>query len=149
MATAKGSHYIQSRLITPLLLILFMVPPFLAAIYYSTHKAVAALIACQQLQVQNNEALKELSPKALVEYKRKIQQHYRHYQIYLPLEDIVVNAQLNENPDSFKLSASLQENYGASQVYLFIPLRFHLPFVGENVIEYVFKPQHFEPGADT
>ncbi|MBP9708747.1 MAG: hypothetical protein KBD78_14000 [Oligoflexales bacterium] len=149
MATAKVTRYNKSRLITPLLLILFMVPPFLAAIYYTTHKAAAALIACQQLKIQNNDALKELSPKALVEFKRKIQQHFRHYQIYLPLEDIVVNAQLNEKPDSFNLSTSLQENYGVSQVYLFVPLRFHLPFVGENVIEYVFKPQHFEPGADT
>ncbi len=107
----------------------WLAPLWAAAFYVSTHQAAKALIAGafflnQQLDMSQTLAL---------EAQRSIQRHFLSFGVYIPLEDIVIRG---KNLEVQTLVPLLEQACGEGQAFVWVPLRFQLPVVGEKVLEW-------------
>lgn len=65
--------------------------------------------------------------------RRQIQKHFLGYGIYIPIDDIIVKAaSLHEQ----ELLSYLSKTCGNKDVFIWVPLRFRFPIVGEKVKEW-------------
>jgi hypothetical protein len=105
-----------------------------AALYVSTHQAVKAAIASAFL-LQNSELTNLLNkPQTLaLDGQRFIQRHFLSYGVYIPLEDIVIRGMRSVEPTIVPL---MEQSCGEGRAYVWVPLRFQLPAVGEKVLEW-------------
>lgn len=103
------------------------------AIYFSTHDAARSLIASGDLWI-NRKWDKILGHGAqALEQQRAIQRHYLSYGVYIPIDDIVVDA---KQPALESVQSLLQTVCGKGRAYIWVPLHFQLPVFGEKVVEW-------------
>ncbi|WP_159455058.1 hypothetical protein [Pseudobacteriovorax antillogorgiicola] len=105
--------------------------PLCAACYSTTQPSLQALAASHALEsLAEDEAFSSLPRTA---GKRKIQRHYLDYGIYIPIDDIILDLEGGTNIAQLKM---LRKACGAGQTFVWIPLRFRFPMLGEKVFEW-------------
>jgi hypothetical protein len=112
----------------------WLAPLWATALYVSTHQAAKAAIASALLL--NNPELSTLLQKPqtmALDGQRFIQRHFLSYGVYIPLEDIVIRGVTSVEPTIVPL---MEQSCGEGQAYVWVPLRFQLPVVGEKVLEW-------------
>jgi hypothetical protein len=67
-----------------------------------------------------------------------LQHHFLNRSIYVPLEDIVVPEEAGAGPSDYGML--MQRACGRGKIFLWIPLKFTLPILGEKVIEWCWIP---------
>lgn len=103
------------------------------AIYSSTHDAARSLIASGDLWLNRKwDDILTRSAQPL-EQQRAIQRHYLSYGVYIPIDDIVVDA---KQPALESVQSLLQNACGKGRAYIWVPLHFQLPVFGEKVVEW-------------
>ncbi len=112
----------------------WLAPLWATAIYVSTHQAAKAGIA-SALLLQDPDLTSLLSkPQTIaLDGQRFIQRHFLSYGVYIPLEDIVIRGVTSVEPTIVPL---MEQSCGEGQAYVWVPLRFQLPVVGEKVLEW-------------
>ena len=105
--------------------------PLLAALYSSSKPAIDAFLASQTVVSKTN--LFEQREAPILSTKRKIQRHYLDYGIYIPIDDIILDL---EEGDQISQSKMLRKVCGEGNAYVWVPLRFRLPLIGEKVFEW-------------
>lgn len=104
---------------------------WLAATAASTHDAVTPVRASVAL-LQSNDFDRLLNSGApFLDIKRTIQAHYLSYGVYIPLDDIVMNAQEKQ-----PLRDLLESACKPGRATVWVPLKFHVPLAGEKVFEW-------------
>lgn len=112
----------------------WLAPLWATALYVSTHKAAKAAIASAfLLQNQELSSLLKKPQTIALDGQRLIQRHFLTFGVYIPLEDIVIRGMSSEEPTIVPL---LEQSCGEGQAYVWVPLRFQLPIVGEKVLEW-------------
>lgn len=114
-----------------------LVLPTVLALGWSVAPAVRAGLAAA---LMNKPALDDTNgPQLTTALKRKIQKHFLDHTVYIPLEDIVLAHNSDDEKDS--LTLLMQKACGRGKLYIWIPLKFRLPIVGEKVFEWCWKPK--------
>jgi hypothetical protein len=109
-------------------------PLWATAIYLSTYQAAKAAIAGFVLLLNQDLTTLLTSPQTVaLDGQRFIQRHFLAFGVYIPLEDIVIRGLTSEEPTSVPL---LEQSCGEGHAYVWVPLRFQLPVVGEKVLEW-------------
>ena len=106
---------------------------WVVAAYLTTKEANRSIIASMDLWIRPhwNEILSDsLTP---IESQRAIQQHYLSYGVYIPIDDIVVNARQHPNESVISM---LQSACGKGIIYIWVPLPMRFPLLGEKVFEW-------------
>ena len=78
------------------------------------------------------------SEESAVTIKRLIQRHFLDYSVYIPVEDIVIIA--SEKKEGNRLESLMTKACGHGSLFVWIPLKISLPFYGEKVHEWCWKP---------
>ncbi len=107
--------------------------PILIAIYSSCRPAIIAVSASYNLP-----DFSSVSSLNYLDTKRKVQKHYLDYGIYIPIDDIIMNQ--DENNETTHLSL-LEQACGKGIMYIWVPLRFRIPVLGEKVLEWCLLKQ--------
>lgn len=77
----------------------------------------------------------------LLAQRRFLQQTLLEHGLYIPLSDIVPGVpEVKSGIEASELSLFMQKTCGPSTLYVWIPLRFRLPLLGEHVWEWCWKP---------
>ena len=113
--------------------------PSLAAATWTCWPAGAALVAMLRLDPVVAEAAAFDDPDRSVELRLGIQRHFLDHSVYVPLEDIVVAS--TRDAESGATSLLMQRACGRGRLYVWIPLKFRLPALGEKVVEWCLRPR--------
>lgn len=104
---------------------------WISAASISMHDAVNPIQASIAL-LRSNDFERLLSSGApLLDTQRTIQAHYLSYGVYIPLDDIVMNAQEKQ-----PLRELLESACKPGRATIWVPLKFHIPLAGEKVFEW-------------
>ncbi len=116
------------------LLITLMIVPILGATLWTIQPSFATLLAVRTFQPAPLSTADANDPEALLQYKRDIQRHFAGSSIHVPLEDIAVRQTAY---DSLSRIQALNSKAcgGKADLFLWLPLRFRLPVVGEIVFD--------------
>jgi len=106
--------------------------PLGAASYSSTQPAAKALIANFFFPLSIADSVSESESTSLAS-RRKIQQHYLGYGVYVPIDDIILD---NGDESSSSQIKVLKNSCGAGKIFVWVPLRFRFPIFGEKVMEW-------------
>jgi len=112
----------------------WLAPLWATALYVSTHQAAKAAIASAFLLQDPELTILLNKPQTIAQDgQRFIQRHFLGYGVYIPLEDIVIRGKTSVEPTIVPL---MEQSCGEGQAYVWVPLRFQLPVVGEKVLEW-------------
>lgn len=131
MATRKKTLGYRLRV-----LMLFL--PMLGALGWSVYPSATALVAAATFPSVDEEMWS--SEGGSFDVQRSIQKHFLGYRLYLPLEDIFV-AQPKGNSDLKRFTLLMRKACGYGRVYVWLPLKLRLPFIGDKVFEWCWKPK--------
>lgn len=112
--------------------------PIAAAAVWSFLPSLSSVIAVTKFsQITINYADLN-SEESSVTIKRQIQRHFLDYSVYIPVEDIVIIAQ--DKKEDNRLESLMTKACGSGSLFVWIPLKISLPFYGEKVLEWCWKP---------
>jgi len=79
---------------------------------------------------------------ALTEFRRMEQRYFLDHGIYIPLEDIMFADQIEQMGQRYSvaLSQSCSGLKSKDAFAIWLPLKIHIPFLGERVSEWCWKP---------
>lgn len=109
--------------------------PTFCAITWSllpSFRAAIGVLTAPAISLGSNEAAEELS------IRRKLQKHFLKFDVYIPLEDIIVTKKDQKIAD--RTVFLMQKICGTGMIYVWVPLRMRLPIVGETVYDWCWKP---------
>lgn len=112
----------------------WILPLWLAALTGSLHQAARA--ACASILLMQDRELTTFlqNPQfAPLDGQRFIQRHFLSFGIYIPMEDIVIRGLTSDQPAIVPMT---QQVCGEGLAFIWVPLRFQLPVVGEKVLEW-------------
>lgn len=77
------------------------------------------------------------------EIKRQVQRHFMASKVYIPREDILIPTEIiRNNPQTgLPLLKLLRESCKNGKIYVFLPIKFNLPFLGAQITEWCWIPQ--------
>lgn len=73
--------------------------------------------------------------------KRRIQKHFLDHQIYLPIDDIVVETANETVNDADRLTFLMRKACGQAKLYIWLPLTYKLPAKGRYTSSWCWKTQ--------
>ena len=114
--------------------------PLFFSLFWSAQPAIQAVIAAYQfpeIHVTEEEYTDRAGFSVFI--SRQIQQHFRKYNIHIPLEDILLRPSQPSYQE--RLFLLLDRSYGQGKVYTWIPLVFRFPFAGHKVLEWCWIPK--------
>jgi hypothetical protein len=124
-------------------LVVVLAAPTLAAAAWTCWPALSAAAAALAFgKVETDEGGWQ-DPEQVMAIRRHVQKHFLDHAVYIPLEDIVVDDASDTAAGS--LSLLMQKACGRGRLYVWIPLRFRLPALGEKVVEWCWKPPTLDP----
>lgn len=118
-------------------LILLLVAPLAAAVTWTIEPSFRTLLATMTYQ---SEPLTEDvydNYEQNLNLKRQIQKHFLNFKIYIPLEDIVT---IGPNSKEKMMQEIMARSCGKANIYVWTPLGFRLPFLGQKFIDRCWKP---------
>ena len=131
MATKQG--------LTSLLLLAAVVLPVVTAFGWTVSPAVRAWVATTTLAIEV-DAYQLESAGGVSDVKRTVQNHFRNYDVYIPTTDIV--AVLDGYSESHtRLEKMLRAACGKGVLYVWVPIRYRLPVIGDRISEWCWKPK--------
>ena len=118
--------------------ILFISPP-LGAVIWSCRFAIAAYFATLTFKPIYYTQSQWESRSNVTNFSKHLQTHFRKYKIYLPFEDIVKKPQKGLLLE--KIFLDLERDCGHGNVYVWVPLFFKVPLLGNKVVEWCWIPR--------
>jgi hypothetical protein len=112
--------------------------PIAAALTWSMLPTVRSVIAVIKFNQLSDGAIDLESVETEVVVKRQIQRHFLDYSVYIPVEDIVIIA--TDKKEDSRLESLMTKACGHGSLFVWIPLKISLPFIGEKVHEWCWKP---------
>jgi hypothetical protein len=114
--------------------------PSIGAACWTLYPAAMILIGMVSLKLpQYDAAAMELS-ETTEEIGRTLQTHFLALDIYIPLEDIWID-NVSKGPESERLSLLMRKTCGRANLYVWIPISFRLPFLGNRTLEWCWRPE--------
>ncbi|MFW7378096.1 MAG: hypothetical protein ACOH5I_04755 [Oligoflexus sp.] len=112
---------------------ILVVSLLLSAVHLSAGNLVQALMAANDLRLDPElDSLLDSNDFEL-QHKRSVQQHFSKFGIYIPTDDIIVNARdIVHEP----YRSLLLQSCGSGKIFVWVPLKFRLPLIGEKIIEW-------------
>lgn len=121
-------HYRQNKYLVILALLTFLI--IIAVNYYP---ALPSWLAIGQFLVDPKYENLVFSYESEKEIKRAIQKHFLSHNIYIPTEDIVIRDTDSNDLEILKLIA---ETCGKADAYIWVPIKYRLPLIGEQTLEW-------------
>ncbi len=118
---------------------LFLLAPVVSAAVWSAWPTLQALVATRQYTPPRMTEQDWSDGQKTVEVRRRVQRHFLSHNVYIPLEDIVITAASETEPN--ELALLMQKACGRGRLFVWIPLKFRVPITGEKVFEWCWKPQ--------
>ncbi len=112
--------------------------PIAAAATWSFLPSLRSIVAITKFNQITMNAGDFDSEESAVTIKRLIQRHFLDYSVYIPVEDIVIIA--SEKKEGNRLESLMTKACGHGSLFVWIPLKISLPFYGEKVHEWCWKP---------
>lgn len=127
-------------MIRRLLFATFLLTPFFLASLWTAAPALRALYAAKNLQVSPSEITSGTqNPQKALELRRKVQKAFLDQNVYIPFEDIFFFEQLAlAERDTFV--NYVRQNCSRGEFFVWIPIKFRLPIIGDRIIEWCFVP---------
>lgn len=118
----------EGRLRRPLLILI----PVLASLIWSSFPALQAVAAAGILDFRKEAVLGD--GNSPLEHKRRLQKHFLNHGVYIPLSDITLAN--GENSIDQQRLFSMRKICGQGKIFVWIPLKFRFPILGEKVVEW-------------
>lgn len=121
------------------LFLIISLGPLIASIGISFMPAASALwtaLSFQTIYVRDAETFSELDKQQI---KSSIQNHFSKNNLYIPMQDIVIESK--DLSDKNQVLSHMEKICGQGLVYVWVPLLLRLPFYGEKVFEWCWKPK--------
>jgi len=112
--------------------------PIAGAATWSLLPSLRSVMAITKFNQSTIGILDPTTEDSSTSVKRQIQRHFLDYSVYIPLEDIVIIA--NEKKSDTRLESLMTKACGHGSLFVWIPLKISLPFYGEKVHEWCWKP---------
>jgi hypothetical protein len=112
--------------------------PIAAAATWSFLPSLRSIVAVTKFSQIMIESADLDSEESSVTLKRQIQRHFLDYSVYIPVEDIVIITP--DKKEDNRLESLMTKACGSGSLFVWIPLKISLPFYGEKVHEWCWKP---------
>ena len=112
--------------------------PIAAAATWSFLPSLRSIVAVTKFSEIMIESADLDSEESSVTLKRQIQRHFLDYSVYIPVEDIVIITP--DKKEDNRLESLMTKACGSGSLFVWIPLKISLPFYGEKVHEWCWKP---------
>lgn len=119
--------------------IILFYSPLLFSVIWPLRTGLRSAIAMWTMPEQKLSQIDFDEPQARLDVKRAIQRHFREYDIYLPLEDIMLRSKSSEFRQ--KIFLFLDKVCGHANLYVWVPLKFSFPIIGNKVKEWCWIPK--------
>lgn len=137
-ATKSSRQHTPLRFVAQLVLVSLLVLIFA---YWAFEPAGRAIIASYSLdKVFGSADFSDGNAEALG-VRRRIQKHYLQYDIYMPLEDIIVPADPAATSDKNRLTFLMRNVCGSAKIYVWVPIKIRVPGLGNMIWEWCWKPK--------
>ena len=115
---------------------LLWILPIGVGICWSIYPAITGYLAAEEFK-KSPVALQIKQNQWGDAVERKVQKFFLDHNIYIPMEDIIINREnhISEKSPLFQMRKSC----GQGKLYVWIPLRVRIPLFGEKVIEWCLK----------
>lgn len=113
--------------------------PIAGTVAWTFFPSFASLAAMVKLSSTPLQVSQHASSEDILTVKRQIQRHFLEYSVYIPTEDIVLFEDAEQK--NSRLETLMTKACGRSNLYVWVPFKFALPFYGEKVIEWCWKPK--------
>ena len=114
--------------------------PFLLALTWSLYPGLKVYVASLLLPAFSYASKLDLEDLATrEEISRQIQQHFHKFDLYVPLEDVVVLS-ANKDPEKALFFDNLTKTCQDALIYVWLPFTVRLPFLGDVDWEWCKKP---------
>lgn len=117
----------------------FLAMPLFFAAFWSAEPALQATYAAWKYNLTPIDTDRLNNSINQVNTKRQIQKHFLRDNIYIPLEDIILITDFLEKQSN--LSFFMQNACGRGRIYVWVPLKFRLPIIGDRVFDWCWKPR--------
>ncbi len=108
--------------------------PSLGAAVWTVQPSLAALLAVRSLTPKAFAESSITDTESVMQYKRDIQRTFSNSGIHVPLEDIALGKTAVDD-DSRIQNLNTKACGGRADLYVWLPLRFRLPVIGEKVVD--------------
>lgn len=112
---------------------LVLLASVLTSIYVTCLPAATTVLAGFHLLIDLDKPSLINSQGSDLHRKRLIQKHFLKYGIYIPIDDVVFT---HGEHDETLYNQLLEKSCGEARLYIWVPLKFRLPLVGEKVSEW-------------
>lgn len=112
--------------------------PLLATFVWTSFPSIKSAIAIAKFDPISFNQRDFGSNEPITALKRQIQRHFLNYSIYIPTEDIVLLSE-EENKNN-RLETLMTKACGNGSLFVWVPFKIILPFYGDKVIEWCWKP---------
>lgn len=121
--------------------VFLLILPWILAAAWSSLPALRAFVATQDASLPTMSDQDWDDSQQTMALRRGLQKHFLSHDVYIPMEDIVVTAP-TENADGAAedLGMLMQKACGRGRLYVWIPLKWRIPVIGEKVLEWCWKP---------
>lgn len=117
---------------------LLCLTPIAAAATWSFLPSLRSIVAVTKFGHLTINSTDLNTEESSVPIKRQIQRHFLDYSVYIPVEDIVIIA--SDKKEDSRLESLMTKACGSGSLFVWIPLKISLPFYGEKVREWCWKP---------
>lgn len=118
---------------------LFCLAPIVATIIWTVFPSLSAAVAIAKLSREPVQLSDPAGVEETLAIKRQIQRHFLDYSVYIPTEDIVI-FQDGESKNT-RLETLMTKACGRGSLFVWVPFKIALPFYGEKVFEWCWKPK--------
>jgi hypothetical protein len=137
---SKAAVSIKARLDPGIFLVtLLCLTPIVATVIWTIFPSISSAVAIAKLSGHQFELAATAGDLEAQTIKRQIQRHFLDYSVYIPTEDIVI-FQDGESKNT-RLETLMTKACGRGSMFVWVPFKIALPFYGEKVIEWCWKPK--------
>lgn len=117
---------------------LICLAPIAATLVWTFFPSIRSATAVAKFQ-SAGQTYRLQDEESVLAVKRQIQRHFLDYSVYIPTEDIVVL--LDVEAKNTRLESLMTKACGKGTFFVWVPFKIALPFYGEKVIEWCWKPK--------
>ena len=119
--------------------IIILTLPSLGAISWSIKPALDTISATIFLEIPKQNKQEWNTEVAAEKIRQIVQMHFLDYKVYIPMEDIFVNNEIDDTSQT-RIALLMNKSCGRASLFIWLPIRFRLPLIGDRLVEYCWKP---------